>query len=147
MSFLSSCTISLKNQDYAEVNLNEIKRLQLTYKQNIYDTELQFSRSVLTLTFGTNETAFDGMNFKVTPDSCQVSMSGLNYSFNTSELPENYLPVTVYEFFYGFNETIVTENYDSEQQCCYVSRSVGDSFVRFEVYEHNENTSYTLVIT
>ena len=143
----TSCTNPFKSHSYTEVNFNEIKDVQLTYKQNIYDIKLQFSRSVLNFTFGENNTAYDGIGYKVTPQNCQVFYSGLTHSFDKDTLPDNYLPVLIWQFFSENGNVFVTENYDSQKDCCYLERTINNDFVKLQVYENQGNISYTLIIT
>lgn len=137
----------LKHRAYSEVDFTEFKDVQLSYSHNIYNVELQFTRSVLNMRFGKNNTAYDGLSYKVTPDGCEVNYSGLYHSFDNNVLPEDYLPVLVRQFFCECNGSLVTENYDSQKECCYLTRVVNNSFVRFEAYEHEGNFAYTLIIT
>ena len=144
---LSSCSNPFVTQSQSEVNFTELKDVQLTYNHNIYNVKINFSRSVLSLSFGNNGTAFDGISYKVTPDSCQITFSGLVHSFEKTHLPDNYLPVLIWQFFYENSGDLITENFDSQKGCCFLTRTINDSFIRFEVYENESNVSYTLIIT
>lgn len=143
----TSCTNPFKEHSHTEVDFNELKNVQLTYKQNVYDVGIKFTRSVLDLTFGKNNTAYDGITYKVTPQSCEVNYSGLVHSFEKDVLPHNFLPNLVWQFFIEMGSNFSTENYDSQNECYYLTRTIDDSFIRFEVYENEGNVSYTLIIT
>ncbi len=143
----TSCSNPFKTHSNTEVNFSEITDVQLTYKQNIYDIELQFTRSVLNMSFCNNNTAYDGITYKVTPENCQVSFSGLVHSFDKDVLPESFLPVLIWQFFIENGNSIITENYDSQKECYYLTRTINNCFVKFEVYENEGNISYTLIIT
>lgn len=145
--FFTSCTNPFKTHSYTEVNFNEVKDVQLTYKQNIYDIKLQFSRSVLNFTFGENNTSYDGIGYKVTPQNCQVFYSELTHSFDKNVLPNNFLPNLIWQFFNEVGNTFVTESYDSQKNCCYLERTINNAFIKFEVFENQGNISYTLIIT
>ncbi len=136
-----------KSRSYPEVDFTSFKDVQLTYKQNIYNIQVQYSRSVLDVVFVENNTSYDGISYKLTPESCQVSFSGLVHSFDVNELPENYLPVIILGLFSDTGSQITTENYDSENDCYYISRAVNSSFVKLQIYENESNISYTLIIT
>ncbi len=143
----TSCSNPLKKHTHTEVNFNEIKDVQLTYNQNVYDVSLRFTRSVLELTFKKNNTAYDGIVYKITPQSCEVNYSGLVHSFEKDILPGNFLPNMIWQFFIETGDTLITENYDSQNECYYLTRTINNSFIRFEVYENQGNISYTLIIT
>ncbi len=144
---LTGCVNPLKKHSPAEVDFGTVTKVQLTYKQNIYDVEIQFNRSVLIINFGNNGTAFDGLGYKITPEDCQVSFGGLAHSFEIQFLPEDFLPIVVYNFFLETGGVLVTENYDNTVACDYLTRAIGNCFVRFEVYENQGNISYTLIVT
>lgn len=143
----TSCTNPFKKHLHTEVDFNEVKDVQLTYKQNIYDVSLSFSRSVLDMKFKKNNTAYDGISYKVTPQSCQVNYSGLVHSFEKDNLSNEYLPNLIWQFFVEVGNPFTTENYDTQNECHYLTRTINSFFVRFEVYENQGNVSYTLIIT
>lgn len=144
---LTGCTNPFKKHNPAEVDFSTVTTVQLTYKQNLYDVQIQFNRSVLNISFGNNGTAFDGLGYKITPEDCQVSFGGLVHSFDIQLLPEDFLPMLVYQLFLETGSVLVTENYDSNLSCDYLTRTIGDCFVRFEAYENQGNISYTLIVT
>ncbi len=143
----SSCSNPFNTHSYTEVDFNQERKVQLTYKQNIYDINVQYTRSVLDLKFGNNDSSFDGITYKVTPESCQVYFSTLNHSFDTVSLPKNFLPALLWDFFCENGSNLVADNYDAQKECYYLTCTTNSSFVRFEVYENEGNVSYTLIIT
>lgn len=144
---VSGCANTFKKHNPAEVDFGTVTKVQLTYKQNLYDVEIQFNRSILTINFGNNGTAFDGLGYKITPEDCLVSFGGLVHSFDSQHLPEDFLPLVLYGFFLETGAVLVTENYDSTSCCDYLTRAIGNCFVRCEVFKNQGNISYTLIIT
>ena len=144
---LTACSNPFNAHTYTEVDFSQERKVQLTYKQNIYDINVQYTRSVLSLNFADNNTAFDGISYKVTPESCQVYFSELAHSFDIKAVPENYLPVLLWDFFAENGSNLIADNYDSQRMCYYSAFTINNSFVKFEVYENEGNVSYTLIIT
>lgn len=143
----TSCTNPLKKHTHTEVDFTEIKDVQLTYKQNLYDVRLKFTRSVLDMEFENNNTAYDGITYMVTPQNCEVNYSGLVHSFEKDVLPPNFMPNLIWQFFVEVGNPFTTENYDTHNECYYLTRTINSFFVRFEAYENQGNVSYTLIIT
>lgn len=143
----TSCANPFKKHQSVEVDFNDIKDVQLTYNQNVYNVMLQFSRSVLDIRFQKNNTAFDGVSYKVTPQNCEVNYLGLIHSFKTEALPDSFLPNILWQFFVEVGSCFSTENYDAQEGCYYLTRAINDAFIRFEVYSNQGNVSYALIIT
>ncbi len=142
----SSCSIS-ETKAYSEVDFTKTQNVQITYKQNVYNSRVTYSQGFLTISILDNASALDGIKYRINSDICEVSYLDVLHTFSTLKLPGGYLPVVLYGFIFDFSGVVVTESYDSDKNCLYVRRSVSDNFVTLEVYEHQNNVSYCINIT
>ncbi len=143
----SSCDKTLIGKTLPEVDFNNVTDVQLIYKQNVYNIKLSYCSGILTITFIDTDSSLYGITYKVSSQVCQVSYGDISHDTPVENLPNTFFPRVIYKFISDFGGIIPTENYNSQRNCSYISRNVFNTPVTLEVYENENNTSYSLHIT
>ena len=147
LSFLfSGCSKTNPLKGASEVDLNSKLPVQLEYRQFIYNCEISYTAGVLQIDFCNNKSFPDGFSYTCDSEHCTFSYEGIVKEYSRSELPADFMPVVLYDFFSGLGEVIVTEAYDSTKECSYIKRTVNASFVTLEAYKRGEATAYNIVV-
>lgn len=120
--------------------------VQLQYRQFVYNCELFYCNDSITISFAGNGDFPDGFTFVCDNDICTLSYEGLAKKYNRKNLPLDYLPVVLKDFFGSFEGEIITEGYNESKGCSYIKRTVNDSFVTLEVYNQGNKPVYNIVI-
>ncbi len=147
LSFLfSACgKIPAKNR-VSEVDLNNKLSVQIQYRQFVYNCRLLYCNDNITISFCGNDDFPDGFTFVCDNEVCTLSYEGLVKEYNRNNLPHDYLPIVLKEFFDSFEGKIVTEGYNDSKECSYIKRTVNDSFVTLEVYNQGDKPAYNIII-
>ncbi len=148
LSFLfCSCGKVVGKADASEVDLKNKLSVQIEYRQFIYKCHLSMNDNILRMDFYGNGDFPDGLSYVCDGRVCTLSYSDLQKSYNRTDLPQDFLPFVLHEFFSLFTEKLVTETYNEAKNCNSIKRTAGTSFVTFEVYNEGENPVYNIVIT
>lgn len=129
------------------MNLGTETDVQLTYNQNVFNIRLYFSNGIMKLLVIDGNDAVSGLGFELDNTTCQTFYSDLVNEIPFDKLSDNFYPLIIYKFISEFNGVVLTEAYDSQKNCRYVSRQISGSFVTFEVFENEENYAYSIHIT
>ncbi len=144
---LSSCdTLEIKQPIY-EVDLKEKKEVQLTYNYNVYNAFIIYKNGCLVLEFSDNGDSYDGLVFTAGKDFCRTYFKGVEYDLPDGTITEVLFVNELFDFVSSSQGVLVTENFNENTGCSYVSRLQGTHTFTFEVFENNGNPAYSLKIT
>ncbi len=141
----SSCAFGTNNA-YSEVDLSSPTDVQITYRQNVYNTRLSFVSGILYLDILGGDETLEGLKFVIDEESCRVGYSALSHEIDSDCFSDDFFPLVLYKFFSEFNGMVRSENYDDNKMCFSVSRQIYSSFVTFEFFGENKNKAYSLII-
>lgn len=144
---MTSCGLSSENNVISEVDLSNVTDVQITYDQNVYNTRISYVSGVLYLNIISGAETLNGLGFEIDGENCRIIYSDMVRDMATESFSNNFFPLVIYNFISDFNGVILSEGYDDEKLCYYVSRQVFSSFVTFEIFENNQNKAYSLHIT
>lgn len=145
--FLSSCNTPKTKQPIYEVDFKEKTEVQLTYNYNVYNTFVIYKNGYIVLEFSDNGDSYDGLVFTAGKDFCRTSFKGVRYDFPEGAKTEALFINELFSFISSSQGVLVTENFNENAGCSYVSRRQGTHTFTFEVFENNGTLGYALKIT
>ena len=144
--FLPSCNTFNNKQPVYEVDLKEKTEVQLTCNQNVYNALICYNSGCLKLEFSDNGDAYDGLSFSVSKGICTTYFNGIEYDIPDGELTQALFVNELYSLISSANGVLVTEGYNENSGCSYITRRQGTHTFTFEVFENNGVFAYSLKI-
>lgn len=145
--FATSCNIISTKGDFSEVDFSKEAKINVEYNFEVFDAFLWYENGCLNFKYSDNCGAMSNTEVNINAQEYSFSNNELNFIGNTDELNNNFLPLLIYNFLSQNNGKIVAQMYDERKDCYYFEESVLDIFLRFEIYENDNNRSYCLIIT
>ncbi len=130
----------------SEVNFSEPEKVQISFNDHIYDTEVIFSDSELIMNFCGDNDLFKGACVSITEENYKITYSDMIFEGDTKSLMNSFLPCIVYKFFNSFESGIILDSYDKEKGCYRIDTNLDNFFVTLEAYENNDKISYSMNI-
>ena len=140
----SSCGIKGSN-NFKEVNFNNKTSVQLEYRQNVYNCQLQFVGNELSLNIELGGGGF--LCYSIDELLCVIESEGISKSFETEALSSDFLPVVLFSFLKENGGAFTTEEYDEDINAHILSREVNGNRVTVQVFGEGETKVYNIRIT
>lgn len=126
------------------MNFSAKTPVKLVYKNKVYNSEIQYSNSILYASVFTEDE--DILVFCVDNTSCSVEFKGLSQEFLLTSLEKDFMPVALYEFFLCVGSDFKTELYDESSGICSLTRDFGGVKVTLEALQKESIIEYTIEI-
>ncbi|MGN0526674.1 MAG: hypothetical protein ACI4IF_04495 [Acutalibacteraceae bacterium] len=136
----SLCSCNNYNKP-AEVDFTEPKSVQISYNGLILNATVSFNDNTMHFVYDDNNTSVI-----INSDFYDIEYMNLTYNGTTEEIPENFLPLIVYKFFYSHGSSFIIEKYNKETSSYILQESISDCFFDFECFVNGENKTYSITI-
>lgn len=122
----------------SEVDFSIPVKVQIEYNGQITDTVIKYDGTNLELNYSNEKEAVGGAFVKISSQSYKITYTDMVFDGDSTQLPDSFLPKIIYNFFNDNGTVLTAEFYDTAKKCYSASFSVGNSFLKTEIYE-NEN--------
>lgn len=114
------------------------------YRQNSYNGTISFDGKEMKLSVFANEK--DLFNYVVSQATCVTEFSGLKKTYQTSDLPGDFLPVCLFAFVSGLGVTFTTEEYDEKNNTFLITKPINEASVTLYVKNKQDAFEYIFEI-
>lgn len=147
--FATSCDVNSTKDGFSEVDFSKEVKVNFEYNFEVFDAFIKFENGTLYFRYSDNCGVLS--NAKVTMNAQTYSFlnNGMDFSGKTDDLNGKFLPLIIYNLLSENNGLVKTQMYDESKNCCYFEESVSNKFLRFEIYDKNENDtpSYVIIVS
>ena len=133
-------------QSSSDVDFSTPQKVQISYNEHIYDTNIVFNTSKLEINFLNEKDLINGACIFLSENKYRITYKDMFFEDERTSLTNSFLPCVIYSFLSSFEGTILLENYDKERQCYFVKRNVNGYFIIFECYETDTEKIYSMEI-
>ena len=130
-----------------EVNFQNEVEISFEYNFECFNAIVGFTDGNLCFRYLENSGVMSGAEVVVNKNAYNFNSNNLEFEGETDKLPDGFLPKIMFRFITDNNGVIKADSYDNSKACFYSEDSCLSSFIRFEVYENNDNVSYAMIIT
>ncbi len=144
---LNSCKIPLNTLNgFSEVDFTTVQKVQITFKEHIYDTTIVSKNSKLEINFINEKDLLNGAYVCLTNSSYKITYKDMIFNGDIVELSSSFLPCIIKNFLQSFEDKIILDSYDNNRRCYYIKKTVSGYFVTLECYENNGIKVYSMEI-
>lgn len=133
-------------QRSSEVDFSTPQKVQISFNENIYNITVVLNGSKLEINYIDEKDLMSGAYVCLTDKNYKMTYKDMVFNGEKTSLTNSFLPCIIYNFIFSFEDKIILDSYDKEQQCYSIEKNVNGYFITFECYETESDKIYSMEI-